>query len=101
MQRAIIASVLLVPLRMASCSIFSLCLLIACLTKTPEVQAAEPELDQQTLAWIQDVLDNWERACRRDLHVSAEPLPWIIFYDDIQALHLNPDERLLPPHKVS
>ena len=101
MQRAIIASVLLVPLRMASCSIFSLCLLIACLTKTPEVQAAEPELDQQTLAWIQDVLDNWERACRRDLHVSAEPLPWIIFYDDIQAWHLKPDERLLPPHKVS
>jgi hypothetical protein len=101
MHRAISASVLLAPLRRASCSIFSLCLLIACLTKTLEVQAAEPELDQQTLAWIQEVLDNWERACRRDLHVSAEPLPWIIFYDDTQAWHLKPDERMLPPHKES
>jgi hypothetical protein len=101
MHRAISASVLLVRLRVASCSIFSLCLLIACLTKIPEVQAAELELDQQTLAWIQRVLDSWERTCRRDLHVSAEPLPWIIFYDDIQAWHLKPDERMLPPHKVS
>jgi hypothetical protein len=81
--------------------IFSSCLLLACLTKTPEVQASEQELDQPTLAWMQAVFDNWERVCRRDLHVSAEPLPWIIFYDESRAWHLKPEERLLPSHKAS
>jgi hypothetical protein len=48
---------------------------------------------------MQSALDNWEAICRRRLHVAAEPLPWIIFYDESYAWHLNPERGLLPPHE--
>ena len=47
------------------------------------------------------VLDNWEAVCRRDLRIPAEPLPWIIFYDEDLAWHLQPERWLLPPHETS
>jgi hypothetical protein len=75
--------------------------MVASVTKPPASEAAVQELDQSSAAWMQAVLHNWERACRSDLHVPVEPLPWIIFYDDKQAWHLGPDERLLPPHTPS
>jgi hypothetical protein len=64
-------------------------------------QVAEQTLNQSTLFWMQAVLNNWEAACRRSLHIAPEPLPWIIFYDENQAWHLKPEEHLLPPHQVS
>jgi hypothetical protein len=63
--------------------------------------AAQQKLDQPTLVWMQAVLDNWEAVCRRDLRIPAEPLPWIIFYDEDLAWHLQPETRLLPPHEIS
>lgn len=57
------------------------------------------KLDQPTLNWMQTILDNWETVCHRDLEIPLEPLPWIIFYDERQALHLNPDQKLLPAHQ--
>jgi hypothetical protein len=65
------------------------------------IDAAQQKLDQPTLIWIQAVLDNWEAVCRRHLRVPPQPLPWIIFYDENFAWHLNPDVRSLPPHEGS
>jgi hypothetical protein len=50
---------------------------------------------------MQLVLDNWQTLCRRDLHIPARQLPWIIFYDEDQAWHLKPNLHLLPSYKVS
>jgi len=92
---------MLIPLRKASCLILTLCLLLAGIVEAPEARAAGQELDHPTQSWMRAVLANWKRACRRDLRVSAEPLPWVIFYDESHAWHLKPEERLLPPHKLS
>ena len=40
--------------------------------------------DEQTRAWIQAILHNWETICRRYLYIELEPLPWMIFYDEKQ-----------------
>jgi hypothetical protein len=58
------------------------CIVLACVVLTPATDAAQQKLDQPTLVWMQAVLDNWEAVCRRDLRIPAEPLPWIIFYDE-------------------
>ena len=50
---------------------------------------------------MQAVLDNWRDACRRHLHTPAVRLPWIIFYDEAAAWHVNPEEGRLPPHEAS
>ena len=50
---------------------------------------------------MQAVLDNWEAVCRRELRIPAEPLPWIIFYDEDRAWHLQAKKRLLPTHEGS
>ena len=57
--------------------------------------------DEQTRAWIQATLHNWETICRRYLHIDLEPLPWMIFYDEKQAWHLAADEKLLPPQRAA
>src|SRR6516165_9041588 len=59
--------------------------------------AADP--DPSTLRWMQAVVDRWEQTCRRHLNLSPEPLPWIVFYDDRHAWHINPEPDLLPPNK--
>jgi hypothetical protein len=46
--------------------------------------------------WMQESLNNWQSVCEKQLHLEPEPLPWIIFYDDRLAWHVNPDETLLP-----
>jgi hypothetical protein len=77
------------------------CIVLVCVVLAPATDAAQQKLDQPTLGWMQAVLDNWEAVCRRDLRIPAEPLPWIIFYDEDRAWHLQPDTRLLPPHEAS
>jgi hypothetical protein len=57
--------------------------------------------DRRTLAWMQSVLDAWQTTTRRDLHVPPQSPPWIIFYDDSSAWHLNPDTAGLPSHTKS
>ena len=76
------------------------CILLICTLQAVESHA-QPALSQSTLAWMQAVLDNWGKICRRDLRLPAEPLPWIIFYDESQAWHLKPEKRLLPSHELS
>jgi hypothetical protein len=34
------------------------------------------------------------------LNVAPHPLPWIIFFDDRSAWHLNPDKSELPSHTL-
>ena len=51
------------------------------------------------LAWMQTALDRWDAACRNYLNIAPPPLPWIIFFDDRYAWHLNPDPSLLAKHK--
>ena len=66
--------------------------LVACMA------AVAAEIDKPTLAWTQAVVDRWEIACRKYLNVPPHPLPWIIFFDDRSAWHLNPDKSELPGH---
>jgi hypothetical protein len=47
-------------------------------------------------AWIQAAIDDWETICKRNLHVSPEPLPWMILIDDSVAWHVAPNEAWLP-----
>ena len=76
-------------------------IVVTCAVLATGVDAGQQKLDQPTLDWMQAVLDNWQAVCRRDLRISAQPLPWIIFYDEDAAWHLHPETRLLPPHEVS
>jgi hypothetical protein len=52
--------------------------------------------DDATRAWMQTALTNWESICTQHLRLPAEPLPWIIFYDETNAWHLEADQKLLP-----
>jgi hypothetical protein len=59
-------------------------------------------MDDATAQWIQVVLDSWRDACRSDLRVAQGSLPWMIFYDEAHAWHINPERRLLrAPKKLS
>ena len=60
---------------------------------------AHAQIDQAKLNWMRETLAGWETTCREDLHISPEPLPWIIFYDEVRAWHVHPDRKLLPPHR--
>jgi len=72
------------------------CGILVCGTLAGATPPSVGEIDRQMLAWMQSVLDHWETTCSRHLQVSAEPLPWIIFYDENRGMHLNPEKRLLP-----
>jgi len=63
------------------------------------VRADDP--DPKALAWMQSVLDAWQTTALRDLRVPLQSPPWIIFYDDSTAWHLNPDTAGLPKHTSS
>jgi hypothetical protein len=95
------AVVSLAAARTASRFVQVCCTLLACAMLATGVPATESDLDKPTLAWMQAALDNWEAICRRHLHVAVEPLPWIIFYDEHYAWHLNPEKELLPPHEAA
>jgi hypothetical protein len=90
-----------VAIRLASRLTAACCILLACVVPATWTDAAQRTLDQPTLVWMQAVLNNWQAVCRRDLRIATEPLPWIIFYDDNVAWHLQPEKRWLPPHEVS
>jgi hypothetical protein len=45
---------------------------------------------------MQDIPTGWEKACREDLRISPDSLPWIIFYDEVRACHVRPEPNLLP-----
>ncbi len=55
--------------------------------------------NEDTRQWLQGILAAWETTCRGDLRIPAEPLSWLIVYDEIRAWHVNPEQRLLPAHK--
>jgi hypothetical protein len=48
---------------------------------------------------MQTVLVRWEQTCRRHLNLPPNPLPWIVFYDDRHAWHVNPESKLLPERR--
>ena len=73
-----------VAIRLASRLTAACCILLACVVPGTSTDAAQRTLDQPTLVWMQAVLNNWEAVCRRDLRIAAEPLPWIIFYDELR-----------------
>jgi hypothetical protein len=77
------------------------CIVLACVVLASGTDAAQQTLDQQTLVWMQAVLNNWEAVCRRDLRIPAQPLPWIVFYDEDLAWHLHPETRRLPQFEWS
>ena len=52
-------------------------------------------------AWMQEALDNWQEICESQLHLNAEPLPWIIFYDEFRAWHVNPELARLPSYEAT
>ena len=69
------------------------------LALVPSVFAEDSAIDTNVLTWMQRTLDAWEATCREDLHISPNPLPWVIFYDSTHAWHVKPEEKQLPPHR--
>jgi hypothetical protein len=63
-------------------------------------QTLDAESERQAVATMQAALDSWEAACRRHLRATVEPLPWIIFFDENHAWHVNPRRELLPSHEA-
>src|SRR5213083_620704 len=61
--------------------------------------AAGADIDKTTLAWMQTALDRWATACQQYLKIVPQPLPWVIFFDDRHAWHLNPEKSWLPTSK--
>src|SRR5215470_14528258 len=94
-------AVSLAAIRLASHFIEVCCLLLACALMPCQVGAAEIEPDKATLAWMQSVMGNWEATCRRHLRIPVQPVPWVIFYDQNYAWHLNPEKELLPAQEKS
>jgi hypothetical protein len=45
---------------------------------------------------VQRVIDTWTAVARDHLRISPAPVPWVVFYDDARAWHLNADVTLLP-----
>lgn len=76
-------------------------ILLACALLATVTHAAPQNLNEPTLAWMQATLDSWETNCRRDLRITVEPLPWVIFYDESRAWHLKAEKRLLPSYEAS
>ena len=54
------------------------------------------ELAPAVRSWMQSTLGNWEATCVRHLKIDPRPLPWIIFYDEKHAWHVNPEAERLP-----
>lgn len=79
-----------------ACGIVLSVLLVSARSARPVAAGEDP--DPRTLAWMQSVLDAWQSTARRDLRVPLQSPPWIIFYDDSVAWHLNPDGARLPGH---
>ncbi len=50
---------------------------------------------------MQTALDRWEVTCRRHLRLPAEPLAWVIFYDENYAWHVSAEKELLPAHETA
>ena len=46
----------------------------------------------ETRAWMQRALDGWEVARDEVLRFEARPLPWMIFFDESCAWHVEPDQ---------
>lgn len=65
----------------------------------PTVFADETAVDTAVVNWMQSTLAAWEDTCRKDLRISPDPLPWIIFYDSTRAWHVSPDRKRMPPHR--
>jgi hypothetical protein len=63
------------------------------------VHQQRPMLDGSSHAWVQTVLDTWTTVSGAHLRLSPTPVPWIVFYDEDRAWHLNADVTVLPaPH---
>ena len=56
-----------------------------------------PTLDDSSRAWVQSVITTWTTVSREHLRMAPAPLPWVVFYDEARAWHLNADAALLPP----
>jgi hypothetical protein len=77
------------------------CALLVSVAPLAGARSASPQLDAPTRAWMQEVITRWEQICRRELRISPEPLPWIVFYDEAFAWHMNPDAAELPAHELA
>lgn len=72
--------------------------LLSCVLLLQFSLPAMAAMDEPAAQWIKVVLDSWGEACRTDLRIAVQPLPWMIFYDERHAWHINPDRKLLPSH---
>jgi hypothetical protein len=78
---------------MSAALLAALCLALA------SAPSAAQRIDAANLAWMQDTLARWEQACREDLRIPPQPLPWIVFFDESRAWHVSPEIKRLPPHR--
>ena len=69
-------------------------LLLAADARASAVRASEP--DTAALRWMQSVLDGWDVTARRNLRLTTPPIPWIVFYDETGAWHLNAESGRVP-----
>jgi hypothetical protein len=69
---------------------------ITALYKGPAARQQAPALDETSRNWMQQILETWTTVAQANLRISPEPVPWMIFYDDQRAWHLNADVTRLP-----
>jgi hypothetical protein len=74
--------------------------LVAGMSRVAGAPGVDTESDRQAVPAMQAALDRWESVCRRHLRAPVEPLPWIIFFDERYAWHVNPRRDLLPAHEA-
>lgn len=76
---------------------------LAVLLGTAAVEARQPAPlpDAASQAWMRQVLETWATVARVHLRIDPEPLPWLIFYDEQRAWHVNAEATRLPAGRAA
>lgn len=76
---------------------------LVALLGTTAAQARQPAPlpDAASQAWMRQVLETWAAVARLNLRIDPEPLPWLVFYDEQRAWHLNAEVTRLPAGRAA
>ena len=76
--------------------------LVALLSATEAAAGQPPPVpDEASRAWMRQVLETWVNVARVHLRIDPQPLPWLIFYDEQRAWHVNAEVTRLPAGRAA